>query len=207
MFILKMADHGLSFLPCCLTSLWVYVVSFVFIACTLSSTFRFFIKCSLLVVYYTMLSIFCICISLPTPCSRNNFHKVCNLVKWTQIFWGIQYNVKGIENYKEDSNYIIVSNHQSSFDMNVVANFMPRNTAFMAKRDALFVPFIGLVFWIGGVVFIRRGNHGSAMDTMKKTADQIKEEKVLMSACNNLLMYQIMLGLRRGSIMTIFSSP
>ena len=178
-----MAEHdhdGMWFLPCCFTSLWIYVISFFFIAYVLSSTFRFCIKCLFLVLYYVTVGILVVfAVSIWTPGSKNNLHKICKRLKWTEWIWGIQYNVKGRENYKKDSNYIIVSNHQSSFDMNVVSNFMPPpKTTFLVKKDVLYIPLFGFLFWIAGVFFVDRGNHGEAMNTMKKVADQIRKEKV-----------------------------
>ncbi|XP_028410989.1 uncharacterized protein LOC114533620 isoform X2 [Dendronephthya gigantea] len=172
-----MADHGMWFLPCCYSSLWIYIISFFFLA-YISSTFRFYIKCLFLLLYYIILIVIVIFLFLLwSPRSNNNFHKVSNLLKWTEWIWGIQYNVKGLENYKDGSNYIIVSNHQSSFDMNVVSNFIPPKTTFLAKKDVLYVPFIGMFVWLCGVFLIDRNNHGKAINTMKKAADQIKKDK------------------------------
>ena len=175
-----MAGHELtSLLPSCFTSLWIYIIPFVLLAYTLSSTFRFYIKCLFLVAYYFIVSCFIILLSLWTPGSKDNLHRAKKLVGWTQMVLGIKYNVKGLENYKKDSNYIIVSNHQSSFDMNVVANFMPPKTTFVMKKDALYVPFIGLMCWLCGVFFVDRERHSKAMNTMKKAAEQIRKEKVM----------------------------
>lgn len=174
-----MADHGMWILPCCFSSLWIYIISFFFLACT-SSTFRFYIKYSFLVLYYIIFIVIIIFVVLLwSPGSKNNLHKVSNLLKWTEWIWGIQYDLKGLENYKDDSNYIIVSNHQSSFDMNVVGNFIPPKTSFLSKKDVLYIPLIGQFFWLCGVFFIDRKNHAEAINTMKKAADQIREDKVL----------------------------
>ena len=181
-----MVDHAMWFLPCCLTSLWIYILSFIVIAYSVSSTFRFYIKCSLLLLYYVIVGfVFVFVISIWTPASRNNLHKISKRVKWIHGIWGIRYNLKGLENYKKDSNYVIVSNHQSSFDMNVVVNFVPPQTTVLAKKDVLCIPYIGFLFWLSGVLFINRGNHGKAMNTMKEVADQLKKEKVIITQCIN----------------------
>ena len=128
---------------------------------------------------------FVLAISIWTPASKNNLHKICKRVKWIHGIWGIQYNVKGLENYKKDSNYIIVANHQSSFDMNVVVNFMPPKTTVMVKKDVLYIPCFGFWLWIAGVVFINRGNHDKAINTMKEVAEKLKKEKVIITYCIN----------------------
>ena len=59
----------------------------------------------------------------------------------------------------------------------MLVNFLPPNTTFLAKKEALFIPVYGFLFWLIGVLFINRENHTDAMNTMKKAADQILKEK------------------------------
>ena len=175
-----MAGHGFWLVPSYLASLWIYIIALVLLAYAVSSTCRFYIKFVFLMIYYFTISSLVILLSLWSPGSKNNVHRASRFLNWTQKLLGIKYNVKGLENYKKDSNYIIVSNHQSSFDMNVVHNFMPPKTTVMVKKDSLYVPFIGFMFWICGVFFVDRHRHSEAMNTMKKAAEQIKKEKVVI---------------------------
>lgn len=112
-----------------------------------------------------------------TPRSKSNLHKMSKILKCTEWLWGIQYTVKGLENHKKDSNYVIVSNHQSLFDMHVLANFMPPKTTVLSKKEVLYIPMFGLLYWLAGVLFIDRENRGKAINMMKKVADKIKQEK------------------------------
>ena len=172
----------LTFIPFSLTSSWIHIISislFV-VACSVSSTLRFYIKFCLMLIYYCSWSIIYIILLLPTPGSKNNFHKISKVAlrKWMERLWGFHVNVKGRENYKKDAQYIIVANHQSFLDFYAALNFVPPNTTFLAKREALFIPVLGFLLWLTGVHFINRGNHKDAMNTMKKTADQILKKKV-----------------------------
>ena len=171
----------LPFIPSFLTSSWIFIISislFV-VACSVSSTLRFYIKFCLMLIYYCTWGIIFTILLLPTPGSKNNGHKVSKVAlrKWMERLWGIHVNVKGRENYKKDAQYIIVANHQSFFDLYVLVNFLPPNTTFLAKKEALFIPVYGFLFWLIGVLFINRENHTDAMNTMKKAADQILKEK------------------------------
>ena len=181
-----MADPWLWFLPCCFTSLWIYIISFIVLAYSLSSTFRFYTKVLILGLYYCFMFVITFVLTIPTPRSKNNLHKVCKFAKWTEPMWGIKYNVKGLENYKKDTNYIIVSNHQSSFDMNVLSNIIPPYTTFLSKKDVLYLPVLGQLLWLAGVFFINRNNHMQAMNTMGNVADEIKKEKVFVFTLYNL---------------------
>ena len=134
----------------------------------------------MLIIYYCVWSVGIVVFSLPKPRSKANLHEVCQLIQWTDIVWGVEYNIKGQENYKKDSSYIIVANHQSTFDMNVALNCVPPKTTFLVKREALYIPFIGQFIWMCGGVFIDRKNHEKAMNTMKKVVDEFKKEKVMV---------------------------
>lgn len=116
-----------------------------------------------------------------TPGSRNNIYKISKVFRWTDIIWGIKYNINGIENFKEGQNYVIVSNHQSMFDMNIVLNLAPKRTACVAKRDILYIPVVGFMFWLMGMFLINRKNHDKAVDMLNAAAEAMKREKVCVA--------------------------
>ncbi|XP_046844494.1 1-acyl-sn-glycerol-3-phosphate acyltransferase alpha-like [Xenia sp. Carnegie-2017] len=168
---------GLWLISCCPTTLCIYLVSFLLVGFTLSSRFRYYIRFSCLILYYFLMSFVIILMTMFTPGSRNNIYKISKVVRWTDIIWGIKYNINGIENFKEGQNYVIVSNHQSMFDMNIVLNLAPKRTACVAKRDILYIPVVGFMFWLMGMFLINRKNHDKAVDMLNAAAEAMKREK------------------------------
>jgi 1-acyl-sn-glycerol-3-phosphate acyltransferase len=56
---------------------------------------------------------------------------------------GIRVEIDGLDNLSGLKSYILVSNHQSFFDIFAVAAFMPGPIRFVAKRELLKIPVLG----------------------------------------------------------------
>lgn len=50
--------------------------------------------------------------------------------------------------------------------------------AAVAKNQVFYVWPFGLVAWLAGVVFIKRGKQGQALATLNETTDLVKHQKV-----------------------------
>jgi len=72
---------------------------------------------------------------------------------------------------------IIAINHTSQLDMFIVSSLMPKGGTALAKREIMFIPFLGWIFFAMRVVFVNRGNHQAAMRSVKRAADQIRDRK------------------------------
>lgn len=55
--------------------------------------------------------------------------------------------------------------------------FPPRATP-LAKKELLYTGPFGVSMWLAGVVFVDRGNHTKAQETMQKTAKIMHERQV-----------------------------
>ena len=175
-----MAANGLWFLPCNSSSFSICVLTFLLVACVVSSVFRFYLKVVLFCIQCAFLSILGAMASLHSPGGANNVFKAAKYLLWTTDIWRIRFNVKGKENLRQDSNYIIVCNHQSSWDVIPMLHVLPPNTRILSKIEVFYTPFIGMTAWLGGVIFLDRQNHSKALDVMKKTVDQVLKEKVMV---------------------------
>ncbi|KAI9015042.1 hypothetical protein BC832DRAFT_528251 [Gaertneriomyces semiglobifer] len=92
------------------------------------------------------------------------------------LFSGMRYKVIGQENItKTPLPCVYVANHQSSLDIIGMGAVLPKNTVVLAKKSIRFVPLLGWFMWAANNVFIDRKNRGSAIDTMAKVAEYLKE--------------------------------
>lgn len=73
---------------------------------------------------------------------------------------------------------IYVANHQNNYDMVTIAGMVPPRTVTIGKKSLIWVPFFGLVYWATGNIFIEREKRSSAISTMNKVGEIIKERKV-----------------------------
>ncbi len=83
-------------------------------------------------------------------------------------------NVSGVENIQKNTSYIVVANHQSHLDIFVVYGWLPIDFRWVMKMELRKVPFLGYFCYIAGHVFIDRSNSASALESINKAKEKIK---------------------------------
>lgn len=73
---------------------------------------------------------------------------------------------------------IYIGNHQNNYDMVTISSMVAENTVSIGKKSLIWIPFFGLVYWATGNIFIHREKRSSAIETMNKVGNIIKERKV-----------------------------
>ncbi len=86
---------------------------------------------------------------------------------------GIKVSKKGLENVPLDRPVIFVSNHASHFDIACLFTSLPRNIFFVAKKELLWVPFLGFNLWSTGHILIDRSNRKKSIESLRKAAQKI----------------------------------
>ncbi len=84
-----------------------------------------------------------------------------HLFKWSivspALYTCFSSRVYGAENVPKTGAIIVVSNHASDFDPLIVANFVERPIAFMAKEELFRVPVLGKAITLYGAYPVKRG--------------------------------------------------
>ncbi|RGE47756.1 1-acyl-sn-glycerol-3-phosphate acyltransferase [Mannheimia granulomatis] len=88
--------------------------------------------------------------------------------------------IKLITRKKPEINYpvIYIGNHQNNYDMVTISSMVAENTVSIGKKSLIWIPFFGLVYWATGNIFIHREKRSSAIETMNKVGQIIKERQV-----------------------------
>lgn len=73
---------------------------------------------------------------------------------------------------------IYIGNHQNNYDMVTIAGMVPPRTVSVGKRSLIWIPFFGLVYWATGNIFIHREKRSSAISTMNKVGEIIREKQI-----------------------------
>jgi 1-acyl-sn-glycerol-3-phosphate acyltransferase len=87
---------------------------------------------------------------------------------------GVRVNVIGAEKVDRNKSYIVMSNHQSNFDVLALATRLPLQLRWVAKRELLKVPIFGLAVKRMGMIFIDRKDPEKAHESMKAADEKIK---------------------------------
>lgn len=97
---------------------------------------------------------------------------VCKCLYKIRLKLVYRIEVHGLENVPKDNNYIICPNHLSTLDPPMLASFMPRCIAFMAKKELFDIPLLRWwLDWLGAFSVDRENLSPSTV----KTVEQIKK--------------------------------
>ena len=87
---------------------------------------------------------------------------------------GVKVVVEGLENVDENEKYLVVSNHQSVFDIPVVSANLPLNLRIFAKKELSRIPLFGQMMLLYDFAFVDRKNKRQAVRDLKKAAKLMK---------------------------------
>ena len=98
-----------------------------------------------------------------------------------------QWEVRGDEGLRNDTSYLVVSNHQSWVDIPALVQSLNRRTPFFKfflKKELIWVPFLGLAWWALDYPFMKRFSRaeieknpslkGKDLETTRKACEKFK---------------------------------
>jgi len=90
----------------------------------------------------------------------------------------VRWDVQGLEGLSMDQWYLVVANHQTWVDILVLQRVFNRRIPFLKfllKKELLWVPFLGLAWWLLDYPFLERSsNAGKDMETLRRSAVKFK---------------------------------
>ena len=93
---------------------------------------------------------------------------------------GVKVVVEGIENVDRNERYLVVSNHQSVFDIPVIGAVLPLNLRIFAKKELSRIPLFGQLMVLYDFVFVNRNNAREAVRDLKRATDKMKHYSFLV---------------------------
>lgn len=91
---------------------------------------------------------------------------------------GLRTRVIGRERLLAHRPCIYVSNHQSMYDVPVLAELYPPETVVVGKRELRRIPFFGWLYTITGNVLIDRADNPAAVGRLKEAAEAVLDRGV-----------------------------
>jgi len=88
---------------------------------------------------------------------------------------GTQVQIQGLENINPHDSYILVSNHQSNFDIFALLGYLPIQFRWTAKAELFRIPFMGWAMSRIGYIPIERDSPKKAYRSMLQAAEKVKE--------------------------------
>lgn len=94
------------------------------------------------------------------------------------LITGIRLKVEGLENIDPNATYVFVSNHASQFDITALQYGVPNRLAMIYKKELSKIPLFGWQLAAGPYVSIDRKNAESALKSIQKAKEVMKEKNV-----------------------------
>ncbi|XP_054853398.1 1-acyl-sn-glycerol-3-phosphate acyltransferase beta isoform X2 [Eublepharis macularius] len=107
-----------------------------------------------------------------------NMRIIKNVVRSFKYLYGLRFDVKGLEHFQVEGPCVIVSNHQSVLDMMGLMEILPDRCVQIGKRELLYFGSVGLIMYLGGVIFINRKSTSNAKSVMSGVGQAMTTDNV-----------------------------
>ncbi|KAL8174547.1 UNVERIFIED_CONTAM: 1-acyl-sn-glycerol-3-phosphate acyltransferase beta [Gekko kuhli] len=108
----------------------------------------------------------------------HNMRIIKNVVRSFKYLYGLRFDVKGLEHFEVEGPCVIVSNHQSILDMMGLMEVLPDRCVQIGKRELLCFGSVGLIMYLGGVIFINRKSTSNAKSVMSGVGQAMAKDNV-----------------------------
>jgi 1-acyl-sn-glycerol-3-phosphate acyltransferase len=95
--------------------------------------------------------------------------------RWILASCGVEVVAEFEADIDRRSAYVVMSNHQSVFDIVALVASLPLSWRFVAKRELTRIPFFGWGLLAGGHIVIDRGSHERAVASLKRAAERVRD--------------------------------
>jgi 1-acyl-sn-glycerol-3-phosphate acyltransferase len=95
-----------------------------------------------------------------------------NWIAWMLACCGVRVEVEGLENLSEP--VVLMSNHQSVFDIAGLIHSFPHEWKFVAKKELIWIPFFGWALACADQIIIDRSNREKAVASLRRAAERVR---------------------------------
>jgi len=107
--------------------------------------------------------------------SQNWGHAVARF--WSRLnlaLSGVSASLEGEDRIDENQPYVVMANHQSHYDVFALMGLIPLQLRWIIKMELRKIPVFGYACEKVGYIFIDRGNHEKAMESLKAAGEKIR---------------------------------
>jgi 1-acyl-sn-glycerol-3-phosphate acyltransferase len=98
-----------------------------------------------------------------------------NWVRWILALVRVRVEAEGLENVDREHSQILMSNHQSVFDIAAIIHTLPVSFRFVAKRELARIPLFGWALAGSGHILVDRGDRSQAIWSLRRGARKIRD--------------------------------
>lgn len=91
---------------------------------------------------------------------------------------GFNVEIKNKKNLYLHATCVYLCNHQSNVDLFLLGGFYPERTVLIGKRELIWIPFFGFIYWGTGNILINRKDRVSSIQRLKKVKDILLHKRL-----------------------------
>ncbi|MBG08891.1 MAG: 1-acyl-sn-glycerol-3-phosphate acyltransferase [Halobacteriovoraceae bacterium] len=129
-------------------------------------------------IFIALIGPFLFLYTLRRPTNPSNLYFVSRFLMagWAKIF-GITVEKRNEQNFPIDSTFIVISNHQSNFDVIPCGLTVPKRTVAVGKKSLKWIPIFGQLFWLTGNILLNRKKKEKAKKFLLKVTESMAQKK------------------------------
>ncbi|MBN3493893.1 1-acylglycerol-3-phosphate O-acyltransferase [Vibrio neptunius] len=133
------------------------------------------IRLILAAIFIVLMTLFALVYCLFSPRNPKHVYFFCRWFNQLHKLIGLKLIQRGLDKAPTPVNSVYISNHQSVYDFVTAPGMLRPKTVSLGKKDLLWIPFFGQLYWITGNILINRENKSQARDTIKQVAEAIHQ--------------------------------
>ncbi len=110
--------------------------------------------------------------------SLNKVYYVAHAFTFASRFLGMKVQPVFSLEAKSVGQAVYVANHQNNFDLFIFPSIFPKKTVTIGKKDIIWIPLFGLLYWASGNFLINRHNRQKAIATIDQIVDQMNSSRL-----------------------------
>ena len=132
-------------------------------------------RLSLAALFVVFTSLFALVYCLFSPRNPKHVYFFCRWFNQLHKLLGLQLVQRGLEKAPTPNKSVYISNHQNVYDFVTSPGMLRPRTVSLGKKELVWVPFFGQLYWITGNILINRQDKSKARDTIKQVAEAIHQ--------------------------------
>ncbi|NOI29972.1 1-acylglycerol-3-phosphate O-acyltransferase [Vibrio coralliilyticus] len=133
------------------------------------------IRLILAAIFVVFTTLFALIYCLFSPRNPKHVYFFCRWFNQLHKLIRLKLIQRGLDRAPTPANSVYISNHQSVYDFVTAPGMLRPRTVSLGKKDLLWIPFFGQLYWITGNILINRENKSQARDTIKQVAEAIHQ--------------------------------
>ncbi|MCV2518684.1 MAG: 1-acylglycerol-3-phosphate O-acyltransferase [Candidatus Lightella neohaematopini] len=103
---------------------------------------------------------------------------ISRLFNKISILLGVKIRIYQYNRLINNDNCVYIANHQNIYDIFIASCIIQNNTVTVGKKEIIFIPLFGILYWLSGNILINRNTNYSSFNNLNNIVNSIKKRNV-----------------------------